>query len=181
MRFDAAASLKCWRIVVDIGGRDYTIPAQPAGPWLSALVSGSWRPILPGMLVGADADRILDEMERGRVKVSALDAAAREAVAEVCGMKWWSAVRLAAWLWGNWDTVGSLVLARGLAMDRDPIGAVLVVAYRVIQEHRKDEQERQRIDLELDKPPVNAGVSAEEMFDQQAATQAAMAMLNLNG
>lgn len=176
MRFDAAASLKCWGVAVDIGGEYYQIPAKPAGPWLSALVAGSLRPIVPGMLKGPDVDRLLDRMEAGQVRVAAMDAAAREAIAEVAGMKWWSAARLAGWLWGNWDTVGSMVLARGLNMDRDPLGAVLVVAYRVIQEHRKDETERIKIDIELDKPPVNSGISAEEMFDQQAATRAFMAL-----
>jgi hypothetical protein len=86
----------------------------------------------------------------------------------------WSATRLSSWLVGNWDTLGSAVLSRGLDMSTAPLGAVLVVTYRVILENQKGEQERHKVDLELDRPPV--GVSAEEMFDPRSATAAFMAL-----
>lgn len=177
MRFDPAASMRCWGVTVEIGGRDYRIPPHPAAVWLPAIVAPSLRPIVPGMVVGLAVDDLLDQMEAGAVSVTEMDRAARDAIGEVAGMKWWAAARLSGWLWGNWDSIGGLLMSRGIDMGAIPLGAVLVAAYRIIQENRKDEAERRKIDLELDKPPVNSGVAVEEMFDQKAATQSFMALL----
>lgn len=174
MRFDAAASMRCWGVALYIGDRHFAIPPRPAGPWLQAITAPTYRQIVPGMMVGTDVDDLLDLMVTGQVRVADMDAAAREAIAEVAGMKWWAATRLSWWLMGNWDSLGSAVLSRGLDMSTAPLGAVLVVAYRAILENCKDEPERQRVNIELDKPPV--GVAAAEMFDQEAATRAFMAL-----
>ena len=174
MRFDAEASMRCWGVALSIGGRDYAIPPLAAGPWLTAITTPSYRAIVPGLVRGLSNDDLLDAMVARQVKVADLDQAAREAIAEISGMRWWSATRLAAWLVGNWHTLGSAVLSRGLKMDTDPLASVLVVAYRVILENCKDEQERQKVDIELDLAP--RGVAAEEMFDQQAARAAFMAL-----
>jgi hypothetical protein len=174
MRFDAEASMRCWGVVLDIGGHDYAIPPLPAGPWLTAITAPTYRRIVPGMVRGLSMDDLLDQMVAGRVRISDLDVAARNAIEEIAGTKWWSAVRLSSWLIGNWHTLGSAVLSRGMNMSADPLGAVLVVAYRVILENCKDEQERQKIDIELDLAP--RGVSAEEMFDPVAASAAFMAL-----
>lgn len=174
MRFAAAASMRCWGVLLTVGDREYAIPPLAAGPWLEAITYPTYRRIVPGMVAGLDADDLLDEVVAGRVRMADLDAAARDAIAEVSGMRWWSATRLASWLVGNWDTLGSAVLSRGLDMSTAPLGAVLVVTYRVILENQKSEQERHKVDLELDRPPV--GVSAEEMFDPRSATAAFMAL-----
>lgn len=181
MRFDAAASMRCWGVAVDLGGVEYHIPPRPAGPWLTALTARSLRPIVPGMVAGLDADDLVDAMVRGRVRVADLDRAARDAITEASGMRWWSAARLAYWLTSNWETLGAEVLGRNVRLDTDPLGLVLVLAYRVIQENAKGEPERRRVDLELDKPPVGLGVAAEEMFDQQTATSAFMALAGGGG
>lgn len=176
MRFDAAASMRCWAVTVDLGGVDYRIPPRPAGPWLVSLTARSLRPVVPGMVAGLDADALVDAMVAGRVRVADLDRAARGAISEISGMQWWSAARLAYWLTSNWETLGAEVLKRNVRLDTDPLGLVLVLAYRVIQENAKDEAERRRVDLELDKPPVGLGISAEEMYDPQSATSAFMAL-----
>jgi hypothetical protein len=174
MRFDADASMQCWGVYLNIGGRDYYIPPRPAGPWLRAIVTPSYRAIVPGMVSGMPMDDLLDAMVARRVTLRDLDEAARQAIAEISGMRWWSATRLASWLISNWHTLGSAVLSRGLDMSKAPLGAVLVVTYRVILENCKDEQERQRVDMELDIAP--RGVPAEEMFDPVAAQAAFMAL-----
>lgn len=174
MRFDAEASMRCWGVVLNIGGRDYAIPPLPAGPWLTAITTPSYRAVVPGLIRGLSTDDLIDALVARRVTVADLDQAARDAIAEISGMKWWSATRLAAWLVGNWHTLGSAVLSRGLDMQTAPLGAVLVVTYRVILENCKDEQERQKVDIELDMVP--RGVAVEEMFDQRAAAAAFMAL-----
>lgn len=166
--------MRCWSVILTIGGQQYVIPPLPAGPWLMAIVAPTYRQIVPGMVAGLDADDLIDMMVAGRVTIADLDGAAREAIGEMAGTRWWSATRLASWLVGNWHTLGSVVLSRGMDMSKDPLGAVLVVAYRVILENCKDEQERQKVDMELDIAP--RGVSAEEMFDPIAANAAFMAL-----
>lgn len=174
MRFDATASMRCWGLTVAIGGHDYAIPPLPAGPWLTAITAPGYRRIVPGLVVGLPLDDLLDEMVAGRVRASELDEVARDAIGEISGMQWWSAARLSGWLVGHWESLGSAVLARGLKMDRDPLGAVLAVTYRVILENCRDEQERQKVGMELDHAP--RGVTVEQRYNQVEAARSFMAL-----
>lgn len=178
MELDAAASLRQWAVWVNIGGREYRIPAQPAGPWLMA-IGGTYRDVVPGMVAGLDADDLLDMMVAGRVTVADLDEAARCAIEEMAGTRWWSAARLIAWLLGNWTSLGSGLLAKGIDPTVAPLGSVVAVTYRLVMESCKDDAERRRIDMELDKPPV--GVPIEEMYDEVKASSAFMALAARDG
>lgn len=163
---------------MQIAGRPFLIPAQPAGPWLLAIREG-YRAIVPGMVAGLDADDLLDLMVDGRVRQADLHAAARDAIAEMSGTKWWTAARLTSWLLGNWTTLGGSLLSRGVDPAAAPLGAVLAVTYRLVLETCKNEQERARIDMELDLSP--SGVSVEEMYDEQQATASFLALAAANG
>lgn len=178
MKLDADASLRCWGVAVALAGRSYVIPPLPAGPWLVA-INGPYRLIVPGMVAGLDADDLLDLMVSGQVRMADIERAAREAITEVSGTNWWSATRLVAWLRGNWGTLGSAVLARGIDPTRAPLGAMLAVTYRVVLESCKDEQERGRVDMELDRPPE--GVPIDEMYDERLAASAFMALAARDG
>jgi hypothetical protein len=60
-----------------------------------------------------------------------------------------------------------------------PLGAVLTLTYRILLENCKDEGERRKLDIELDKPPV--GVPVAEMFDQRQAAANFMALADAPG
>lgn len=173
MELDAAASMRCWGVYVSIGGQEYWVPPRPAGPWLLAIM-GPYRGIVPGMVAGLDADDLLDLMVAGQVRGSDLDTAARDAIEQVTGAPWWSATRLTAWLLGNWASLGSALLTRGVDLSTAPVGAVIAITYRLVMENCKDEQERMRVDMELDRPPE--GVSIDAVFDERRAAAAFLAL-----
>jgi hypothetical protein len=171
---DALPSLRCWAVEVYIGGVTYRIPPLPAADWLIA-ISASFTRVVPGMLEG-DIEDLLDRVSYGDVPYVEIRDASRDAIAQITGMKWWSAARLVHYLGSHWSTVGGALLSRGVDMSTHPIGAVLTSTYRILLENCKDEQERRKLDFELERPP--AGIPISQMYDPVKATASFMALAN---
>lgn len=179
MKIDATPSLRLWAVQVELGSRVYRIPPLPASEWLGAIAAPTLGRVVPGLLEMADDhDELLDLILDGTVPVAEWQAAARSAIADISGMKWWSAARLTHYLYGNWGTLGAAVLAR-CDPSTEPVGKVLTHAYRILLENCKDEQERQRLDMELTRPP--SGVPIAEMFDADQAAANFMALAGAPG
>jgi hypothetical protein len=179
VRFEAEPSLRLWAVHIELAGRRYRIPPLPASDWLLAVAAPSLGRIVPGMLERSDdADEILDLVLDGTIPLGEWQEASRSAIATISGTKWWSAARLTAYLLAHWGTVGAAVLAR-VNPSTEPYAKVLVHTYRILLENCKDEQERQRLDMELDRPP--AGLPVAEMIDQQQAAANFMALANAPG
>jgi hypothetical protein len=174
---DALPSLRCWAVEVDIGGEAYRIPPLPAADWLIA-ISASFTRVVPGMLEG-DIEDLLDRVSYGDVPYAEVRAASRDAIAQVAGMKWWAAARLVYYLGSHWSTIGGALLLRGADPSTHSIGAVLTSTYRVLLENCKNEQERVKLDYELERPP--AGIPISQMYDANKATASFMALANAPG
>lgn len=172
MEIEALPSLRIWAVQVPLGGQLYRIPPLPAADWLIA-ISASFSRIVPGMLEG-DIEDLLDQIAYGQIPYAEIRGAGRDTIAQVTGMKWWSAARLTHYLGQHWATVGGALLARGANPSTDSIGAILTHTYRLLLENCKDEQERRKFDFELDRPP--AGIPISEMYDPQKAAAAFMAL-----
>jgi hypothetical protein len=172
MEIEALPSLRVWAVEVPLGDEVYRIPPLPAADWLIA-ISMSFTRVVPGMLEG-DIEQLLDQIVYGDIPHTEVRDAGRDVIAQVTGMKWWSAARLTYYLGSHWATVGGALLARGASPSTDSIGAVLTHTYRLLLENCKDEQERRKLDFELDRPP--AGIPISQMYDPQKAAAAFMAL-----
>lgn len=180
MKIDATASLRVWAVTVDLGGQRYRIPPRPAAAWLGAIGSPNLSRIIPGMLEDVEAgEDLLDRLLAGEIPVAEWQDAAHDAIATVTGMKWWTASRLTYYLLDSWSILGGTVLARGLDPAAAPVGAVLTLTYRILLENCKDEAERRKLDLELDRPP--AGIPIAQMYDAKEASANFMALANAPG
>lgn len=180
MKIDATASLRVWAVTVELAGERYRIPPHPAAAWLAAIGGASLSRIVPGMLEDSEAgEDLLDLLLAGEIPVAEWQDAAHDAIATVTGMKWWSASRLTYYLLDNWSTLGGTVLARGLDLAVAPVGAVLTLTYRILLENCKDEADRRKLDLELDKPPT--GIPISQMYDPRQASANFMALANAPG
>lgn len=177
MKIDATASLRVWAVTVELAGRSYRIPPRPAAAWLGAIASTNLARVVPGMIEDVEAgEDLLDALLAGEIPVADWQDAAHDAIATVTGMKWWTASRLTYYLLDSWSVLGGAVLARGLDPSVAPVGAVLTLTYRILLENCKDETERRKLDLELDKPPT--GIPVSEMYDPK---QAAANFMSLAG
>lgn len=172
MDIDPAATLRCWRIDVDVAGTLYTIPALPAVDWLTPIVDGSHFDIVPGLLSDEDGADVDDRLLAGTVTHVEIQAASRAAIAAAAGMKWWTAQRLAYAALSTW--VGGELLLRGVDPARVSLGGYLAAAYRAVT-RSTNESQRNRIDMDLERPP--AGLPPQEWFDEdEAADNFASAM-----
>lgn len=166
MEFDADATLRCWKVDVDVAGQTYTIPALPALDWLIA-ARGSWSEIVPGM-VGDDADDLREAIVDGAVSSAECVAAARSALEVAAGTRWWTAQKLARALPGSW--VGAELTMQGVDLAAIPFAAYLAAAWRVATRHAQ-EVDVARLEAEFTSPPQ--GLAPTEWFGDDSANLSA--------
>lgn len=177
MKVDPEATLRCWGVDVEIGGKVYAIPALPARDWVLAVLDVTSQGLsgpLPGVVPGLIADdELADAIADGEVSSEECARAARAAVEAASGTRWWTAIRVAHSTAGT--DIGAELTARGVDPGVIPFGAYLAAAYRVATREATD-VDRAKVDAALEAPP--AGLPAEEWFgeaDTTATFAAAMA------
>jgi hypothetical protein len=137
---DPLASMRCWAIELELGGRTYDVPALPAVDWWPVLTSGDLTGILdfvvstPGTPFNLD-DLILDGKlnpdDLGEVLTDALEAAA--------GRSLHSSIVLAAVAMNQWASINGALVARGFRWDRQPLGAALDAIYAEVVSRLSEE------------------------------------------
>lgn len=174
MQMNGLAALRCWPVNVELGGRVYTIPPQPALVWLLPILDQDWLGIVPGMLDTADddVDTMLDER---LASVDECIGAARDAVSTATGMSWWAATRLAMAVVDTPEVAAELLLSR-IEFETVSIGGLVQTTYRLLV-READKKQRGKIDSQLQRPPVEAGPKqydpevAADLFEQMARSR----------
>lgn len=130
MDVDPLASMRCWAITVDLGGKEFEIPALPAADWWPVLVSANPRRVLD-LLKSNDAD--LDAMLLdGELTSAEIGEAVTDAIEEATGRSLHVSLVLALAADGHWPTIGGYLVQMGFRWDQQPIGAALDAIYAVI-------------------------------------------------
>lgn len=131
MDVDPLASMRCWAIGVELGGREFDIPALPAVDWWPVIVSGDASSIVDLLrsTEGADLDSMLLS---GQVTGEDLSQALAEAVTEVTGRSFHAAFVLATVAARTWPVIGGQLARDGFRWDVQPIGAALDAIYTII-------------------------------------------------
>jgi hypothetical protein len=131
---DPMASMRCWAITVELGGREYEIPALPAVDWWPVIVDAQPTGVLdllksesPGQ--ESDLDLMLLD---GTVTGKELGQALTDAIEEVTGRSFHAAFVLATVAASQWPTVGGYLAQTGFRWDLQPIGAALDAIYAVV-------------------------------------------------
>lgn len=164
MEFDAGAAVRPRSVIVEVAGREYTIPAMPASEWLLVLERGTWLDIVPGLLP-TDDTHIDDQLEAGTLTGDELVRTAREVLQAVCGTRWWIGYRLAYAVTGDPQVAGELVLS-GVDTGRISLGALVQAVYRLYTRHA-DPGKLAQFDARLSEMPE--GVTAAEVYDEDRA------------
>ena len=155
-------------VLVELGGRDYRIPATPAAEWMLTLLEKSWADVVPGMCEG-DLEDLYEAIASGEVTTRDCELAAQDAVTAAAGVNWWSAVKLIHSATADPAAFGELRTS-GLDVATAPLGAALVALYRIYTRD-KEKKDIAKVDAELARVPP--GVSAvEARYDPDAAAAA---------
>lgn len=138
MDVDPLASMRCWAITVELGGREFEIPALPAVDWWPVLVSGNPSGIVDILksIDGADLDGMLLD---GTVSGAELSEAITDAIEEATGRSFHAAFVLATVATTAWPMVGGQLARDGFHWDTQPIGAALDAIHLVVLEGMTEE------------------------------------------
>lgn len=128
MNVDPAASMRCWEIAIELGGRVFTIPALPAADWWPVIVSGDPSAVLD-LLPRPGQDAVNDLVIDGEVGGSELTTAIIDAIEEASGRSFHAAFVLASVAESNWAAVGGRLALKGFRWDASPIAAALDAIY----------------------------------------------------
>jgi hypothetical protein len=127
---DPLASMRCWAITLELGGKEFEIPALPAVDWWPILVSANPRRVLD-LLKSTDDD--LDAMLLdGELTSAEIGEAVTDAIEEATGRSLHVSLVLALAADGHWPTIGGHLAQIGFRWDQQSIGAALDAIYAVI-------------------------------------------------
>lgn len=172
---DALAALRVWAIDVELAGEVFTVPPRPAAEWFLAILrEENPLPLIPGLMIENDEERIVDLLLDGKIDAELIATRSRELLTEAAGRPWWEADRLIRGSAVSWHLIGGELTRLGVDLDKVSLAAALNAIY-VICVRTMDEKERNKFDIELRMAPL--GVATEEVYDQQVAEQAFMTLM----
>jgi hypothetical protein len=127
VKIDPLASMRCWAITVELGGREFEIPALPAVDWWPVLAD----PTLFTDLIPDDAD--LDGMLlSGKVTSADLFEVLADVIEEATGRTYHASFVLATVASTSWAAIGGQLAQTGFRWDVQPIGAALDAIYAIV-------------------------------------------------
>lgn len=174
---DALAALRIWAIDVDLGGTTLTIPPRSARDWFEAILREDPLPIVPGLMGDGDQQVVEDLLLAGSVDLEEIVARSRDALQVAAGRPWWQADRLIRSAADQWTIIGGELTRLGVDLEKVSLAAALNTIY-VVCVRTMTEEERNSFDIQLRTPPTGVpGLAVEDMYDQQAAESAFLALM----
>lgn len=131
MDVDPAASMRCWAIEIELGGRTFTVPALPAADWWPVLEEANLLGVLDLLPDGGEVD---DLILNGQLGSEGLTEALRSAVEQAAGRPAHTAIVLAAVAQVQWSVIGGELARHGFRWDVAPLGAALDAIYLTVVE-----------------------------------------------
>lgn len=148
MDVDPVASMRCWAIDIELGGRTYEVPALPAVDWWPVLVSDDLGLILDMIVSTQDGD--LDEkLLSGDISSEELAEALTDALEQAAGRSKHVAMVLAISASVQWHVINGVLAQRGFRWDVMPLGAALD-AIHLIHLGNLDKEGREKFQAALD-------------------------------
>jgi hypothetical protein len=126
--------MRCWALTVDLGGREFEIPALPAVDWWPVLVDPTAASFLD-LLKSTDESSSFDldsALLDGTLTGAELGEAMADAVAEATGRSLHASFVLATVANSQWPIIGGELAQRGFRWDVAPIGAALDAIYALV-------------------------------------------------
>jgi hypothetical protein len=135
VKVDPAASLRCWAISVELGGRTFEVPALPAADWFPILQGNDLMPIVD--MIRSTASGELDDLDEllltGAVTAQDLGEALVEIIEETAGRSLYVSMVLVTVASAQWPLIGGQLARDGFRWDAQPLGAALDAIHSVIR------------------------------------------------
>jgi len=157
MDVDPVASLKLWAVTLDIGGREFEIPALPAADWFPVIASGDPSEVLDLLRSSPeDGDSLDDLLLSAEVDSAELKAALVEAVEQVAGRSFHATLVLATVATTHWSMINGQLAQHGFRWDVMPIAAALDAIYMLVAGNL-DKDAREKFVRLLDNEALTTG------------------------
>lgn len=154
MEVDPAASMRCWAIELELGGRTYDVPALPASDWWPVLSSRDPSLILDLVVSTPDDPANLDDyLLSGEVDQDELAQALTDALEAAAGRSLHVSIVLATVAEMHWASINGALVRRGFRWEDQPLGAALDAIYAEVA-GRLDEEALGKFEALLDDESV---------------------------
>jgi len=127
---DPLASMRCWAIELELGGRTYDVPALSAVDWWPVLTSGDPSRILDFVVSTPDDPFNLDDLLLdGEIDATELGEALIDALEAAAGRTVFTSMVLARVASTAWASINGALVKRGFRWEGQPLGAALDAVY----------------------------------------------------
>lgn len=157
MNVDPLASMRCWEIELELGGRTFVVPALSAVHWWPVLVEVDPELILDMILSTPESEDLLEEILLSGM--TGVRAVLIEAIEEATGRSFHASALLARVAADNWPVVNGQLAQHGFRWDVQPIGAALDAIFSVVTSSLNEEKLAEFMRLLDNEPVVNGKVS----------------------
>jgi hypothetical protein len=170
---DPVASMRCWAIDLELGGRTYEIPALPAMDWWPVLVSADKTMVLDFLVSSPEDPFNVDELLLlGEFTSEEIAESLTDAIEQAAGRSFHVSVVLANTADRNWPVIGGELACRGFRWDVQPIGAALDAIYAVtisgMSKESRDSFEALLANESISQPGKGRKVSQEAITEFEA-------------
>lgn len=126
MDVDPLASMRCWAVEIELGGRTFDVPALPAVDWWPVIASGDLTLILDFVVSSpGEPDNLDDFLLDGMLAGENLSGTLTDAAEVAAGRPFPVAHVLAYVAESQWASINGALVARGFRWDLQPLGAAL--------------------------------------------------------
>lgn len=137
---DPLASMRCWAVDIELGGRTFEVPALPAVDWWPVLASGDLGQILDFVVSTPDDPMNLDDLLlSGELTTGALTEALLDAIEATTGRTFHASFVIATVASSQWATLNGALARRGFRWDEQPLAAALDALYIEITDRLEKE------------------------------------------
>jgi len=155
---DPAASMRCWAIGLELGGRTFEVPPLPAADWWPVLIAGDPSLILDFLKSDpSDEDNLDDLLLTGEIDGAELSQALIDVIEETAGRSFHVAFVLAAVAAQSWPVVGGELAKRGFRWDVMPLAAALDAIYSIVMEGIAKDEDRKKFVRLLENEALTGG------------------------
>lgn len=168
MDVDPLASMRCWSIQIELGGRTFDIPALSALDWWPVLATGDFTSILDTVVSDPAQPFDLDDLLlEGRLTQAELGEALTDALEAAAGRSRHAAVVLARAAEMHWPSINGSLVRRGFRWEGQPLGAALDAVYAEMTS-RLDEKGLEKFDALLSNEALTKGKPSDRQREKLA-------------